>query len=50
MEHRTSLRLPDELYERLRRLSFATRRSQQVILLEALAAYLAQEDQRAPAP
>lgn len=38
---RTTLRIPDDLYEQLRRRSFESRRSQQEIMLEALAEYLA---------
>ena len=43
MEHRTSLRIPDGLHQRLRRLSFESHRSQQEILLEALAEYLSRQ-------
>ena len=38
---RTTLRIPEEIYAQLRRRAFESRQSQQEIMLEALAEYLA---------
>ncbi|MDA8212138.1 MAG: ribbon-helix-helix protein, CopG family [Clostridia bacterium] len=40
---RVTLRIPEDLYEKLRILAFESRKSQNQIIVEALAAYLKKE-------